>query len=81
MRLTLDSILFVKEHILDGNDNGWYVGMKSRCVSDGREYPDRDSLPQTVRAFCAAHPRKEFETLKWQYRGEDVCETITYIYK
>lgn len=81
MRLTLKNILFVKEHLMDGEDNGWYVGMKSRCVSDGREYKNWESLPSTVKAFCARHERKEFEKLKWKYRGEEICETITYIYE
>ena len=81
MRLTLKNILFVKEHQMDGKDNGWYVGMKSRCVSDGREYKNWESLPATVKTFCAMHERKQLEKLKWQYRGEELCETITYIYQ
>ena len=81
MRLSAGNILFVKEHRMDGKDNGWYVGMKSRCVSDGREYKDASCLPRTVKKFCEMHTRREWEKLKWQYRGEEVCETITYIYE
>ena len=81
MRLKQDNIRFVKEHILDGKDNGWYVAMKSYHVSDGREYENWESVPPTVKKFCASHERKEFEKLQWMYRGEELCETITYIYQ
>ena len=81
MRLKAENILFVKEHLMDGEDNGWYVGMKSNWVADGREYKNRESLPPTVKKFCANHLREEFQRLKWEYRGEEISETITYIYR
>ena len=67
MKLTENNILFVKRHEKDGVTYSWYIAMKSRRISDNKNFVNyengktvikefsQDRLPKAVQNFIAKH--------------------------
>lgn len=85
MRLTTDNIDFVKEIRKNGMPYSWYISMKSRNVSDGRNFVHyengktvvkeykKEDLPKAVQKFLEGKIAEIF--------AKNDEETTVYIYK
>ena len=85
MRLTTENIAFVKEIRNNGMSYSWYVSMKSRNISDGRNFVNYENGKSVVKEYkkedLPKAVQKFLEGKKAEIFAKNDEETIVYVYR